>query len=806
MGTRAIEATLAECEAEIAQFRHQRAHDTLQELIENGSEEDLRRARASLEAVIAQFHKRRRRELTDALGRRLDGAPPKATVNLSPQASIEYQREARDRFRASVTEQLKRLSDLYIFQWGTYYRSTIERTIRETLSLIEETKGHAQPFDVIRDCFAEHTSEIFAKGYQHLQSLWSTAESSKAKALAGLRSFLALPIEIYADQSSLLTTAGDCRILRRITSKIITGILVGFSRSALGKLNPTDMLAQTVRSWTFALCLCCFDDLEWLNEFIDVESLSPLLGKPLRTLAAAVDTASEQSGVDPVVILSATINLAERAIDVALRAPSDSSDRRPLEVSVLSGPLTLVRPQAILRSKRGFIACLTPYPPSSWDDSLAGGIETRKILIQLPTDEPRAPTFLLDRLRFRFYESAIAPQVGVVLRTNIAERFPLENPTILAYFRVQRPSIRALDQILSTRTGVMLWCSVRRSGKTTGVTELSDAAEHSSIILQRCEFSSPDQTTRVLFEAIQAAVTRGTALPADFLRRCVAEAAPMSVSNERRRVLIIDEYDRLFGSLRAHGRRNADLRNLVIQPLLDQFVEFGTNNLVVLLGQQPNAHYIFMDQNQLSAYVQQQPYPLFAHTMGAGIGEFWDLLTKVFQKTLRFDVSFADALYRETAGHPFLTVNVLRDLIDWLIGQHVVAGSVRLAEADFAEFAEERLGPRAIASSGHYEYFRAATSEALSDDGRAESPWLHGVYWLLRALVMEGGVSMTLRRATVESMLARIIDSSALAMYSVDSFIASARDSNFILVERDCIQPRIRILARIAATLSPSLQ
>ena len=83
-----------------------------------------------------------------------------------------------------------------------------------------------------------------------------------------------------------------------------------------------------------------------------------------------------------------------------------------------------------------------------------------------------------------------------------------------------------------------------------------------------------------------------------------------------------------------------------------------------------------MDQNQLSAYVQQQPYPLFSHQFGSPSGEFWDLLTKVFQKTLRFEPSFADALYKE-AGHPFLTVNVLRDLVDWLISKKIIADEVR---------------------------------------------------------------------------------------------------------------------------------
>ena len=302
MSIRTIEATLAECEADISQNQVQKAQDALVELIQNGSEEELRRVRKTLEEVIQRFQKKRRRDLIEVLAKRLDDAPRSGPVRSVPQTPLDLQRSRRLRFRQNVEIQLRTLSDLYIFQWGTYYRSTIERIIRETLSVIQDTNGTVQPFDVIGENFAEHSSEIFTKGYRHVQSRWSSDESSRTKALAGLRSFLSLLIEVYSDQSALLSAPSDCRVLRRISSKIIAGILLGFTKSALGKLDPTRILSSTVRSWRSALPMCTLKDLQWLGESLDLGGLSPVLGAPLHTLAAAIDTASDQSGADAVVI------------------------------------------------------------------------------------------------------------------------------------------------------------------------------------------------------------------------------------------------------------------------------------------------------------------------------------------------------------------------------------------------------------------------------------------------------------------------------------------------------------------------
>jgi hypothetical protein len=264
-----------------------------------------------------------------------------------------------------------------------------------------------------------------------------------------------------------------------------------------------------------------------------------------------------------------------------------------------------------------------------------------------------------------------------------------------------------------------------------------------------------DNASRILFEEVCDALDTMNPLPRDFLRNIVTRAAPMGGQPNRGSILIVDEYDRLFGRLRVAGRRSEDARHLVIQPLLDQFVEFATENLLILLGQQPNAHFIFMDQNQLSAYVQQEPYPLFSHEAGSPESEFHELVRRTFQKTLRFDTSFVDAIYEETGGHPFLTVNLLRDFVDWLIQKNVIPSDMLLTRELFREYGTHGLTCSAIGKSRHYHYFRAATSEALSVVGIEHSPWIHVAYKLLRHLALNSvaGSSITMRHDNIEEYL-----------------------------------------------------
>lgn len=796
-----IEALMAECEDLVSRNSVNRAHEILLELIQQGSIQDLERLGHPLEEIIGRFLHKKKRSLAAALQHRLvlreDLSVGAERGGLAKHTSMPTARDYQE-FELSIANRLDDLGRFHIFQWSTYYRDELRAMLAETVDLIRSDKNENDAFDLVSKHFRRHSKQIFSKGYNFVSSqAWTSAELAEGKSLAGLRAFLELPVELYADESSRLSSPQDCRVLRRASSRMLCGILLGFSEATLGSAAPASLMQRTIKSWAHILPLLEKKDLAELDQALDLKSLSPLLGAPLILLASALDAASQESSVDPVVVMSSFINMDDRVIDVTLRPPVDSSDTRPLELAILAGDTLAVRHQLEQRAKHGYIACVTPLQASAyWGGKFVRGA-IADIVVPL---EGAKPGFLLERLRQRFYETKVVVPHGLPLKTNVAERFPLENPTLLTFFRVQRQSIRALETMLSTRTGVLLWCSVRRSGKTTGVSELASAIQEKATVFQRCEMSGLDEGSRVLFEAVCDALDVLAPLPKDFVRKVVAQAAPMGVAPSRGSILILDEYDRLFGRLRAAGRRNEDARHLVVQPLLDQLVEFATENLLVLLGQQPNAHFIFMDQNQLSAYVQQEPYPLFTHEPDASAGEFWDLVGKVFQNTLKYDTSFANSVFEETGGHPFLTVNLLRELVDWLISRRVIPSSVLLTRTSFEQFSVERLDGRSIGMSRHYDYFREAATEALSADGASETPWIHAVYDLLRLLGSSGkGERLALHRDHVEQTMTKVLTRINLANFTYESFLASAGRSNFVEIEGDEVSAKIPILARIAA-------
>lgn len=802
---KSIEAILAEAEELISRQEVNRAYDNLIALFHQCSQVDLKRLQDPILEIIGRFLPKKRRNLGEVFNGRL--GYDEISTSLNPTSATSNNSPSLQSFVISLNENFEELLEWHIFQWSTYYKDGLRAIMAETVELLRSGCDPDAAFAEIRIAIRSHSAEIFTHGFDYVMSQsWATQEAAVGKSLGGVRSFLELPVEIYADESSRITEPKDCRTLRRVTSSMLLGILAGFLDAKFGDADPADLLKRTAKNWVHVLPLLELDDLKILGKGLDLENISPVLGRPLLLLAQELDHASSMSSVDAVVVTSVLVNLNDEVIDITLRPPADSSDTKPLELAILGGEGSSVKLQIEQRVKLGFIACFTQKPAAAYWRGTFPTKEVKDVVVATLEEGNNTIGFLLSRLRLRFYENTVVVQPSVPLKTNIAERFPLESPTLLTFFRVERQSIRTLQTTLSTRTGVLLWCSVRRSGKTTGVSELASGVAERNAVFQRCEMTGGDKTSRMLFEEVCDALDKMAPLPRDFLRTIVARAAPMGDSKNRGSILIVDEYDRLFGRLRVAGRLNEDARHLVIQPLLDQFVEFATENLVILLGQQPNAHFIFMDQNQLSAYVQQEPYPLFSHEISSHESEFHELVRRTFQKTLQFDTSFVDSVYEETGGHPFLAINLLRDFVDWLIAKRVIPNNTPLTGALFKEYATHELTHAAIGRSRHYHYFRSAASEALSSDSKVQSPWIYAAYKLLRHLAVEcGAKDITMDQIAIEEFMTLTLSEAHLNSYTTDSFLASAAESNFIELSNDQIKAKIPILARISAAVGSSI-
>ena len=392
-------------------------------------------------------------------------------------------------------------------------------------------------------------------------------------------------------------------------------------------------------------------------------------------------------------------------------------------------------------------------------------------------------------------------RTGPAISHNIALEFPLTTPRLLPFYRVERTSVRNLLSAFDRTNGVRLWCSVRRSGKTTACFGLDFTAANSVIVSQTCG-TGPNPGDHLFYERVTAAIQSASSLAADFVESSVTDCSPVAPEG-RRKVLIIDEYETLFGILRAAAEQDDYVRYMVVQPLLNQFVEFARDNLLVLLGQQPDAHFILMDQNQLAPYVRQDPFPLFEHVAGTRVGEFGELVRKVFTERIDCGPGFLGSLHDETAGHPFLTVNVLCSLVDWLIEQKRPHRGLSLKRDDFAEFRKVRLRPEHLEISPYYDFFRQAVKDAMGTRGYEANPWLFTVYRVLREIGGSGTDDLSVGRGDLADLMERIPAPGPLP--DPNEILRTATQANFLHFDEERVKVRIPTLARLAAVVRPGL-
>ena len=315
--------------------------------------------------------------------------------------------------------------------------------------------------------------------------------------------------------------------------------------------------------------------------------------------------------------------------------------------------------------------------------------------------------------------------------------------------------------------------------------------------------TEPVPNGRFFYNRVVEALGSGAHIKADFVASAVAECAPVAADDTKRKVLVIDEYETLFGLLGSAVERDQFIRYAVVQPLLNQFVEFTRENLLVFLGQQPDTHFILMDQNQLAPYVTQDPFPLFEHVAGTRAGEFSELVGKIFADRIDYDPGFLDALHAETAGHPFLTVNTLCALVDRLIEQKRPHRGLTLRNDDFLGFEDKKLRPAQMALTSDYDLMRGAAKQAMGERAYASNKWLYAVYWIVRAIARENTDDFSVARGRLPEIVENIPAPGPLP--DSNQILRTATQANFLRYDDDKVAVKVRTLGRLAASVRPEV-
>ena len=790
-----IDRILADVERLLTAVKPREAEAKLRSLLETMGDDELQTWAPDLRLTVNRFLPKRRRALLAELDRRLQKPEPGATPPVSPDAPLLRGLKV-DALAADFSSALHNLSESHIYQWSTFYRQVLSEYFDRFTDAFAEIDSDAESPAALRAPLRSHAEEIFRKGFSYVTShIGETEAYAITKSLNGLQRFLDLPIEAFAAQAGSASTARR-RSLRVVCSGMARAILEGYSAAEFGHLAGHKILPRYPRSWAHSMAFLTGDDLAALLDAIEPGDFRDGARRSLLPLAMALDHLS-LAGDDyvPLTALS-QLNWESRRLDISIQPPPHSAEPRLFEIQCYLEESFVNRHNLSEAANRDVALLVAPLRPDL-RALMEKSPQLKQILI--PCDESVADPCreVLAGLEAAIYRRR-SPRAGAqALQYNFAREFPLHNPFLTRYFHVHRSSVRELLRAFERRNGVRLWCSVRRSGKTTACTDLGTTTGRSAIVNQTCAPTGQVPGDSLFYESVCEALAAGRQIAPSYLERIVDTAIGERASQEDRVVLVLDEYETLFGRLKSAAALDQNLRYAVVQPLLSQMVAFSRENLLVFLGQQPNAHFILMDQNQLSAYIEQDSFPLFSHEEGATQDELSELVRKVMTERTSFDSGFVDCLYRETAGHPFLTVNLLVEFVEWLIDTHRPVASLHLDEADFEAFSTKRLGGKEVSMSREYIFFREAIRDGLSQEMRQTDPWLHGIYTCIRGLALESPETYTCSRSDFDGL----VEKAGLPETGMeaDLLLTTGSQANFFDCDDQSVRPKIKLLARLAS-------
>lgn len=766
--------------------RPKQAEERLRDLLEAIEPADIEVLQSQIREAIWSFLPKKRKALDGLLDELL-----RKERRLGP-----FELQA---FLQGTANRLADLADRRIFQWDTSYRAALQLVFGEALAILRRGGSTRELCPALRQALHDHARLVFERGFEFsTEKLQADSSTARAKCLRGLRAFLALPLDQYLIAAPSRRTSNDALHLRCVSSAMISGVLTGAMDALLGNSPFIGDVIDSLQLWIGYLPLLTARDLVDLLDRVKAEPLHSELMSSVLVEAKAIEVAQRTTG--NLVFLPTAVSVTTSPetdcpyIDTSIVAPAS---RRTIRIRVYVGSARVGLDHLADAHRAGARLVLAPIDVR--DQTQVDHNPTLRMIV-VNTDAETLPERNPAELAGAILANAVAIRLGdgsstAPLVFNYARQFPIDSPVLPPSFLVPRPSVMKLLRDFERASGIQLWCSVRRSGKTTACFELPDVSGPTQVLSQTCQEDHRYPGADRLIRAVKSALGTGEQLPNDFLDSVLAGMSPQHDGTAGPVLLIVDEYETLFEILRFEGEESRRKRYYVVQPFLNQLVEFSRQNVLVFVGQRPDAHFILMDQNPLSPYVRQGTFPLFSHGSEEK-SEFRELLLRIMTDQAELDPTFSRAIYAETSGHPYLTVNLLNCFVDWLIERRWPASRLRFSEQEFSDFGKSELLPSALARNPEYKFFHRACGEALSEAGRKNDPWLHAVYGVLRHLAREHPADFTASEKEVLAALA----GSGVPTDQCDDLLRTAARANFLLVDDSAVKPRIRLLARICST------
>lgn len=785
----------------------QEASTQLSALIRTLRPQELALASHDVKHQIDRFQKRRRRDLLQELNARLSKiaqGPTKSDNSGAVSASLSPLSTTLP-LNLRVQKMLYELASNHIFKWSPNYRDALQFIIDSALNDLPDSDTE---ISAISNHFAVHSNDIFSRGYAFQLRRGLEPAIAEIKSVSGLQAFLDLVVSIFIERRPSMTSAASASILWGTTSAILVGILGGYGSVEFEDITGWQVLSKHPRSWVPPMGFCRGAELTAFFDDFPAEHRDQDLHRSLGGTALAIERLAHTFYGDDVLLprLCRMSVQGPARLDITLAAKRGERRQDILVTCYWHGKLQSNVPISAAQALRAAVVI------AALDDSVGSWVETEQVRGVVNTAGHAADSqqiHHLSELIFACMQDYEIRDDGygdpTVMTHNFASDFPLDDPDFRRQFLVQRHSVKLLLQELDGCTGIHLWCSVRRSGKTTAAHELADSSGVSVVVTQTMDRVPRMPIQNIFATRVREAFQATTELADDFFIRVVQECALAATATEmgdKRTVFIIDEYETLFGLIDAYSRESRALKVMVALPLLSQMVDFATRNLLIFMGQRPDAYLVLSAQNQLSPLVRQLSFPLFEHIDGAPDTEFSQLLAYVLNEKLPFDTSFAAAVYEETSGHPYLTVNLMVDFCNWLIVNRYRLDGSALTGQQFKDFARDRLAVPALKRSPHYEFFHGQMAEYLSEQAREDEPWLCAISNILKLLATKHPRNFTCSVNSYEQWAAPI---GAAAKMSAARLLTTGGHSNFLHDKDGKVSPGVRLLARLAGSVAPKL-
>jgi hypothetical protein len=529
-----ISDILRQVESLLVAVKPTEAEDRLRTLLTSMGPDELRVWEPDFRLTIEKFLPKRRRNLDTLLNELLTARSPndRNGVETITPANVDIWPIVR-----SLESDLEELSGIHIFQWSTFYRDYLGQFFTKFIGAISRAQLK-EASESVKNLLSNHTREIFTKGYYYV-TRYDTSKHASVKSINGLQHFLDLPVEFYSVRLSADLELTESLGLRELNSSMLCGIIEGYAGLQFDTISGRQLLSENAQAWGHVIAFMTESHLTEVLDLTQVDDFNIGVRAAVLPLSATLDKLTQQAtSYSPLPALSQLI-WPQRRLEVSLRTPLYAPDRRPVAIQCYLDPDLVATDLLTEAASREIAAVVAPLRP---DLRAILADDNRLGRIVVPVLEDVADSASTSARLERILEDAIyrrrSPRLtSQPIEYNFAREFPLTNPFLTRYYYVYRTSVRELLRTFERRNGVRLWCSVRRSGKTTAGLDLGTTTGQSNVISQTCDSTGQIADGSLLYDAICEALGEGRQLRSDFFAHTIRRCMPSGQAPEHRTVL-----------------------------------------------------------------------------------------------------------------------------------------------------------------------------------------------------------------------------------------------------------------------------